>query len=200
MKIAFIISDQLKALEQQRSTFCSLNFVSICDFYSESNIDEISKKAYDFVFYDTEAEDIQNKRLYKEFVRLVNKPTVILIATNGTVVNFQKIHKHGISYISPTELNAEEMSCMIAYLLQTFAPNRPALKKAEPSNNYYNLLTQREKQLLNLFTTGVSYKEAGHQLGLKLPTIQSHIRNIYRKLNVNSKTEAVLKVMAETYN
>lgn len=200
MKIAFIISDQLKALEQQKSTFCSLNFVSTCDFYSESNIDEICKKAYDFIFYDIEADDIQNKRLYKEFIRLVQKPTVILISSNGSIVDFQKIHKHGISYINPTDLNAEEISCMIAYLLQTFAPKRPAFKKPETPNNYYSLLTQREKQLLTLFTTGVSYKEAGYQLGLKLPTIQSHIRNIYRKLNVNSKTEAVLKVMAETYN
>jgi DNA-binding NarL/FixJ family response regulator len=51
-------------------------------------------------------------------------------------------------------------------------------------------LSEREADVLKLLATGTSYAETGHQLGIGLGTVQTHVKNIYRKLEVNSREEA----------
>lgn len=55
-------------------------------------------------------------------------------------------------------------------------------------------LTPRENETLNLLVKGYSYKMIAAELQLALETVRSHIKNIYRKLQVSSATEAVYKV------
>ena len=57
----------------------------------------------------------------------------------------------------------------------------------------YNL-TEREKDVLQLMVKGYTYKKAGAALFISVETVRSHIKNIYEKLHVNSKSEAVAKV------
>ncbi len=53
-------------------------------------------------------------------------------------------------------------------------------------------LTKRELEVLRLLAEGHSYKTAAAALGLGVDTARFHIRNIYEKLHVHSKSEAVL--------
>ena len=55
-------------------------------------------------------------------------------------------------------------------------------------------LTQREQELLQLLAKGLRYKEIADKLFLSTDTVRTHIRNIYRKLEVQSRTEAINKV------
>lgn len=52
-------------------------------------------------------------------------------------------------------------------------------------------LSPRELEVLHVFATGASYAECAAQLGLAVGTIQNHVKHIYDKLGVSSKTEAV---------
>ena len=52
-------------------------------------------------------------------------------------------------------------------------------------------LTPRELEVLALFVDGHSYKTAARALGLRLDTVRFHVRNVYEKLHVHSKSEAV---------
>ena len=54
-------------------------------------------------------------------------------------------------------------------------------------------LTDRELEVLRLLADGHSYKTAADALDVSLDTLRSHVRNIYEKLHVHSKSEAVLK-------
>lgn len=54
-------------------------------------------------------------------------------------------------------------------------------------------LTPRETDVLQLIARGFSYAEVGRLLAVGLPTVQSHIRNIYGKLAVHSRGEAVFE-------
>lgn len=56
-----------------------------------------------------------------------------------------------------------------------------------------NSLTVREKELLELLTEGYRYKEIAEKLFISIDTVRSHIRKIYEKLQVTSRTEAVMK-------
>jgi DNA-binding NarL/FixJ family response regulator len=61
-------------------------------------------------------------------------------------------------------------------------------------NEATQLLTRREQELLGLLAQGFRYKEIADQLFLSIDTIRTHIRNIYRKLEVQSRAEALNKI------
>lgn len=50
-------------------------------------------------------------------------------------------------------------------------------------------LTERELELASILAEGASYAEAAARLGIALGTVQAHVKSIYRKLDVNSKSE-----------
>jgi DNA-binding NarL/FixJ family response regulator len=54
-------------------------------------------------------------------------------------------------------------------------------------------LSARENEILQLLAQGFLYKEIADQLGIKLATVDTHIRRIYEKLQVRSRSEAIAR-------
>ncbi len=52
-------------------------------------------------------------------------------------------------------------------------------------------LTEREKEILEQLAKGRMNKEVAHELGISIGTVRKHIQNIYEKLHVNTRVEAV---------
>jgi DNA-binding NarL/FixJ family response regulator len=80
------------------------------------------------------------------------------------------------------------MSSVIARkVIQTFKPEAGQNKDMEK-------LTNREREILDLLAKGYRYKEIADQLSISFETVRTHIHNIYEKLHVQSRTEALNKV------
>jgi DNA-binding NarL/FixJ family response regulator len=63
-------------------------------------------------------------------------------------------------------------------------------------NNYGDeALSEKEKEVLELMVKGYSYKMIGYELNKSVETIRSQIKNIYKKLNVSSNSEAIIKTL-----
>jgi DNA-binding NarL/FixJ family response regulator len=60
----------------------------------------------------------------------------------------------------------------------------------------YNL-SDREKEVLSLLVNGYSYKMISAEMYIAIDTVRSHIKKIYEKLHVNSKSEAVAKAFKD---
>ena len=87
------------------------------------------------------------------------------------------------------EVNAggSPMSSHIARkIVQSFQQSAPASKEMET-------LSQREAEVLDLLAKGFLYKEIAEKMGVTYATVHTHIRHIYEKLHVRSRTEAVAK-------
>jgi DNA-binding NarL/FixJ family response regulator len=59
------------------------------------------------------------------------------------------------------------------------------------------ILTPREKEIMEQLAKGNLYKEVAHDLEISLNTLKAHCYNIYQKLHVNNKTEAINKVFGK---
>lgn len=68
-------------------------------------------------------------------------------------------------------------------------------QKGPPAKNEDHNLTPREKQILEQLAKGSLYKEIAWDLGIGFETVRSHIDNIYKKLHVRTRTEAVVKFL-----
>lgn len=75
-------------------------------------------------------------------------------------------------------------------VLEMFKQNAPP-----PRADYH--LTPREFEVLELLVNGDDYKSIAEKLFLSLFTIRAHIRNIYDKLHVHTKSQAVSKALKE---
>ena len=56
-------------------------------------------------------------------------------------------------------------------------------------------LSPREWEVIELFSSGATYAEVARSLGMSVNTVRQHVRNLYEKLHVSSKTEAVMRAM-----
>jgi DNA-binding NarL/FixJ family response regulator len=78
-----------------------------------------------------------------------------------------------------------EVARRVVQLFRTFRP---------PERASYHL-SQQETEILRLLVDGHHYKTAAEKLGITVNTVSFHLRNIYAKLEVHSKTEAVAKAL-----
>lgn len=71
---------------------------------------------------------------------------------------------------------------------------RKLLKSMQPQPNpFASMLTEREKQMIEWLSQGLRYKEIADKMFISTETVRTHIRNIYEKLQVSSRTEALNK-------
>jgi DNA-binding NarL/FixJ family response regulator len=75
----------------------------------------------------------------------------------------------------------------VVQLFRTFTP---------PAEADYRL-TEQETRILKMLVNGHHYKTAAYELGISTSTVSFHLNNIYEKLHVHSKTEAVAKALRE---
>ena len=87
----------------------------------------------------------------------------------------------GGSPISPT------IAARVVNLFRTFRP---------PEHAEYRL-TPQETELLKLLVDGHHKKTAAREMGISFHTVSFHLKNIYEKLQVHSKSEAVAKALRE---
>ncbi|AZA92117.1 Response regulator protein vraR [Chryseobacterium nakagawai] len=71
-------------------------------------------------------------------------------------------------------------------VLQHFEKKRSEIKELDE-------LTEREKEILELLSQGLLYKEIADKKYISMDTVKKHVGNIYRKLHVNNKVEAINK-------
>jgi DNA-binding NarL/FixJ family response regulator len=94
-----------------------------------------------------------------------------------------QMHENGVGPISPG----------IAHkILQLVQQNTVSFQKNDkPKEKFYFNLTEREQEILKLLVQGMLYKEIGNKLEISPNTAKKHVLNIYSKLHVNNKTQAL---------
>jgi DNA-binding NarL/FixJ family response regulator len=70
-------------------------------------------------------------------------------------------------------------------------------QKIAPPRRQEHRLSAREIEVLNLLVEGHSYKTAADAMNVSVDTVRFHIRNIYEKLHVHSKSEAVIAALRQ---
>jgi len=96
-----------------------------------------------------------------------------------------------LEYIGEAATGGAPMTASIAtQVLKMFAN-----MNTKQGEDYH--LSDREKQVLQLLVDGYSYKMIAGEMFIAIDTVRSHIKKIYEKLHVNSKSEAVAKAFKD---
>lgn len=116
---------------------------------------------------------------------------------------FQALCNGASGYLLKNSIT-EEIEKAILDVVDGAAPINPQIAKKvlgmffshRPPENSYDL-TAREQEILELLVEGFSKKKISAHLYVSYHTVDSHIKNIYTKLQVNSGNEAVAKALRE---
>jgi DNA-binding NarL/FixJ family response regulator len=139
-------------------------------------------------------------------IREVNREVKVLMLTvfddNANVFEALKNGANGyllkktppaklLEYIQDVARGGAPMTSSVAAQVLKMFSELPSKSKGE-----YNL-SEREKEVLQLLVNGYSYKMIADEMFIAIDTVRSHIKKIYEKLHVNSKSEAVAKAFKD---
>lgn len=106
----------------------------------------------------------------------------IISGANGYITK-ERLHKELIPSIRDLLAGGSPMSSAVARkALESF-------RKKVGTKTDLSDLTPREEDIMRAFALGKSYKEISEELFIAPETVKTHIRNVYKKLQVNSRTE-----------
>lgn len=181
-------------------------FTVLASYRDCSNIlKEINQLNPDIILMDIDMPCVNGIEGLKK-IRSVNSDVKILMLTvfddnknvfeaisngaNGYILKKTQPEKI-IEYIKEAQRGGAPMTSAIAsQVLKMFA----SMQKIESED--YNL-SSREKEVLQFLVDGYSYKMIASDMFISIDTVRSHIKKIYDKMHVNSKSEAVAKVFKD---
>lgn len=77
-------------------------------------------------------------------------------------------------------------------------PSTPSVRRAAtPATALAGLLTQREIEVLELMQWGMSNGDIARKLDININTVKSHTKNLFAKLGVKSRTQAILATLSD---
>lgn len=131
-------------------------------------------------------------------------PALILTVYNDDERIFEAMCAGACGYLLKKTPKARLLEC-IREVVAGGAPMSPEVarrvvelfRKVRPPHGSIHQLTPREMRLLALLGEGHYYKTAAAELGISINTVSTHMRRIYEKLQVHSKSEAVAKALRE---
>ncbi|HIF9369263.1 TPA: response regulator transcription factor [Photobacterium damselae] len=183
------------------------NRLNDISFRNISNFNyDFKTSSYDLIIIDHHTISI-NKNI-NELLESKDSETPILIfnidtdITTDTLLSWPKV-KGILSKDSPIEHLIKSIAVVIEHGLwlprQTLEQMLDYYRNHKPSNDTrllptQPLLTRREKQILGLLTEGKTNIEIAETLFVAETTVKSHIYNLYKKIDVKCRKEAIFKV------
>jgi DNA-binding NarL/FixJ family response regulator len=169
----------------------------------EEALEEIGLKKPDVVLMDINLPGMSGIECVRKLKAKMPKIQVLILTMyEDDEKVFQSLVAGASGYLvkrtSPSELlnaiqevysGASPMSGKIARtVVEYFHKQQGAASQHEP-------LSRREEEILGLLAKGYRYKEIADTLSISFETVRSHLKNIYDKLHVRSRTEAVVKYL-----
>jgi DNA-binding NarL/FixJ family response regulator len=195
-KRVIIVEDDKILLESFEHIVNSSEKFMVVGTYSnaEDALAEIARKKAEIVLMDIELpamSGIAATEIIKEKYSGVEVVMVTIYEDNELVFNSLKAGASG--YITKSA-NYLELLSALDEIVRGGAPMSTKIARMVIHNFHMNPnspLTAREKEVLNLIAEGKTYSQISDTLGIARETAKTHIRNIYSKLHVSKKSEAI---------
>jgi DNA-binding NarL/FixJ family response regulator len=134
-------------------------------------------------------------------IRKSNRHVQIIVITpyDNSEMVFRTLKSGANGYISTSSTFTEILSAMDE-VMRGGAPMSSKIARMVIRNFYIELnspLSSRERQIMTLLSEGKSYSQIAEELAISKETSKTHIRNIYTKLEVNSRSQALSKAREE---
>jgi len=201
-----LVEDQPEILESWKrliESFRDFHFVTACSSAEEA-LQAIPTLQPDVVLMDIYLPRMSGIECTARLKSVLPKLQVVMLtAMDDDELVFQALEAGADGYL----LKRTKPSDLRAALLDVFTGGAPmtsevarrviqSFRRPARTRDEATLLSAREEEVLVLLSRGYSNKEIAEQLGLSVDTVRSHLKHIYEKMHVRSRTEAVARYVA----
>lgn len=121
----------------------------------------------------------------------------ICAGASGYILKNDPPHKY-LEAINEVYNGGAPISPSVAKKMLGFFLNKNVLLVSPQSTDY--LLSDREKEILHLMVEGHNYKDIADKAFISYETVRTHVKHIYKKLHVASRSEAIQKAVQQGLN
>jgi len=154
----------------------------------------------DIILLDIQLPGLMGSDGVEKFLEINPKLAIIMITVlEDSEHIFKSLQNGAIGYLIK-KVSPDELVQAVKDAFEGGSPMSPAIARKviasmqlKPKMQKEYSLTERETEVLSLLGEGNSYSSIADEIHLSVDGVGYHIRNIYRKLQVNSKAEAVAK-------
>lgn len=175
---------------------------------TESGNDAINKISsgdqYELALVDLGLPDISGIEVIRQIAKnQPSTPTLVISVISSEESLISSIQSGARGYILKDD-SEDAMKLAITQVLQGNYPISPMLARhlfklvsatSTPNKDKFLELTPKELEVLSNISHGKSYEETANAMKVSLSTVQTHIRSLYRKLNVHSQAQAVKEAL-----
>jgi len=157
-------------------------------------LDLLIKTPYDLLVTDIRMPGIDGLELIKRLRGISPRTRFLAITAYASLDYAISCLRHGASDFLVKPFDQEDFLESVGHVLEGVeqGDKRDALESGEPYG-----LSEREKEVLGWARTGKSSWEIGQILEISESTVKFHFNNIFRKLSVSNKTQAVARAIEE---
>jgi DNA-binding NarL/FixJ family response regulator len=140
---------------------------------------------------------IQGTKIIKE--KSPSTEIVMVTVYEDSELVFEALKSGASGYITKSA-NYQELIAALEEIVRGGAPMSSKIARMVTDNFHVNLnspLTRRETEILSLIAEGKTYTQISEELFISKETSKTHIKNIYSKLQVKCKSEAIAKANLE---
>lgn len=192
------LRELLSSLIDASTSYTTVNAYQDC----EEAIKHIKDDYPDIIAMNIEFPGLKGQEAISRIKKILPQTDILIVAdpldetkvfnalsagADGYVLKSECVY-HFISYLDELNNHGSPLSPFIARMIIESIQ----ISRMSP-------LTSRETEVLRLITQGNSYVLIAKQLNISKETSKTHIRNIYKKLKVNSKSEVVRVALQEHY-
>lgn len=190
------IRDSFNLIVNSSQKFLVANTYSNC----EDAISALAKDRPEIVLMDIELPGINGIK-GTQIIRDKSPNTEIIMVTvyEDSDLVFEALKAGASGYITKSA-NYTELLSALEEIVRGGAPMSSRIARMVIDNYHINPnspLTKRETTILQLISEGKTYTQISEELFISKETAKTHIKNIYSKLQVNSKSEAIAKANHE---
>jgi DNA-binding NarL/FixJ family response regulator len=162
-------------------------------------VHQLAKEICNLVFLDIDVPGVNPGEIANILKAAYPDTKVVLYTMRNGEVSSEPIMGHD-GKPHPAIVNEFVTTVYEASLASNIQAIQKALTAFDPNNDVkpdpYGL-SSRELQVLKCLVDGDTYKKIAEHCHISVGTVRSHIMNIYRKLNVNSRSSAIVKALQE---
>ncbi len=182
------INAVLKTEEQIEVVGCSLNGEQVLQWYKENNSDVL--------ILDINMPKLDGIAVLKEFQKQDNRPSIVILSSYDDVKLVKEVMKIGAKGFLAKKCASEQIVEAIKTVysgenyfsksIQSKIVSSFSDSNGNAEKNYFNLLTDREKEILTLIAKEFNTREIAESLFISINTVETHRKNLIKKLQVKN--------------
>ena len=194
-----IIDNDPKFHETYRYYFHNYNEFDLIGIYNsaEEALEDYDRMRPDIVLSEVNLPEMTGIEALSAFRKLDPEASVLMVSNENDFETIKRAFKYGASgYLTkPISIN-RLLQALNSIKDEGAAVSNDIVKKLIDTfrRKSYKFFSERENQIIEHLCQGDTYKTIANKLFVSTSTINFHIQNIYLKLDVNSKSEALSKI------